>query len=183
MDENTTFYRVVRDEENLNEDIVSKDPDAKTTVAQHIASGSKYSSQYISTTLSLEVAIKWAFYDLENGIRIERELPLRIIEFKLSKLSEEAKETMINLTDEGVRENFIKGATHQNWAKSSQEVLFLSPITNEAISEVVKPKVHLEVLKILKLLQTVCIIMSLRIASDNLVLYTATFLRRRNKLP
>ena len=143
MDENTTFYRVVRDEENLNEDIVSKDPDAKTTVAQHIASGSKYSSQYISTTLSLEVAIKWAFYDLENGIRIERELPFRIIVFKLSKLSEEVKETMINLNNEGVREHFIRGATHQKWAETSQEVLFGSPIVNEAYSELVNPKKHL----------------------------------------
>ena len=31
---------------------------------------------------------------------------------------------MINLTNTGVREHFIKGAIHRNWAKSSKEVLF-----------------------------------------------------------
>ena len=113
LDPNAVLYRACDKNADINNDIVCKDPNSDRTVEQHIASGSKKPSRYISTTTSSDVVEKWA----------EENQP--IVKIYLSRLAgmKELNE-MINLTNTEVREHFIKGAIHRNWAKSSKEVLF-----------------------------------------------------------
>ena len=139
LNENDFLYRVVEDDEDLTQGILPKDPDARRTVEQHIASGSKYSSQYISTTQSLEVAIKWSWYHMENTPPTERESPLRVLKIYISKLPEEVKETVINLVNPTVLKQYIYGRTHRNYAQNSQEVISQLPIPKEAISVLETP--------------------------------------------
>ena len=118
-------YRVCRKDEDISKDIVSKakqgTPDAKRTVNQHINSGSKKDSPYISTTASPKVAQEWAYYTKENPKDVrEREEPLRIVKIDRSKMDGKP----IDLTKASEREKYVSGATQINRAKSSQEVLF-----------------------------------------------------------
>jgi hypothetical protein len=114
LDPGTVLYRACREDEDTDENIVCKDSDSDRSVEQHIASGSKYPSRFISTTTSSDVVLKWA----KEG--------QPIIKIDLSRMTAgmEALDEMINLTNTAVREHFIKGATHRSWAKSSKEVLF-----------------------------------------------------------
>lgn len=120
-------YRVCRKDEDISKDIVAKakqgTPDAKRTVNQHINSGGKKDSIYISTTASPKVAQEWAYYTKESPKDVrEREEPLPIIKIDRSKMDGSSKS--INLTKESEREKHVSGATQINRAKSSQEVLF-----------------------------------------------------------
>ena len=125
--EDNYLYRVCRKDEDITKDIVSKakqgTPEANRTVNQHINSGGKKDSSYISTTASPEVALQWAHYTKEkpNDVR-KREEPLPIIKIDQSKM--EGMSKPINLTNESEREKYISGATQINRVKSSQEVLF-----------------------------------------------------------
>lgn len=113
LDPNAELYRACNKDADISKGILCKDPNSNRTVAQHIASGSKKPSQYISTTTSSDVVLKWA----EEG------QPL--VNIYVSRLDGmETLDKMINLTDKDVREHFIKGAIHRNWAISSKEVLF-----------------------------------------------------------
>ncbi|CAB3989863.1 Hypothetical predicted protein [Paramuricea clavata] len=124
------LYRVCRDDENINPDIVCKanpnDQDSwNRTVEQHINNGSQNSSRFISTTISRDVALKWAYYTMENPSNIEERLtPRRIIKIFISRIPQDTASQMINLTVEEVRNYFLGGATQICRAKSSQEVLF-----------------------------------------------------------
>ncbi|XP_053382190.1 uncharacterized protein LOC128549496 [Mercenaria mercenaria] len=122
------LYRVLRSDESdevIKNEIVCKDPNSTRTVEQHIASGSKYGSRFISTTTDREVAALWAFYKMETPERKPRDKPLRIVKITVEKLvGTETEKKCINLCNKEVREHFIKGATHRSWAISSKEVLF-----------------------------------------------------------
>ena len=130
------LYRVCRDDENIENAIKCKAglfrEDRRRTVEQHINSGSENNSRFISTTLSRDVALKWAFYTMENKYNIqERFTPLRIIKIDISKIPPETARGMINLTVEEVRNHFLRGATQVCRAKASQEVLFQDQIPEE----------------------------------------------------
>jgi len=62
-----TLYRVIRAEENPLQGLTAKNPAADYSAAAHVANGSRISTQYISTTKSLAVALKHARRD---GLRI-----------------------------------------------------------------------------------------------------------------
>ena len=127
---NAVLYRVCRDDQDTNNDIVCKakpgTEEATRTVNQHINSGSRLSSQYISTSASSDVVLKWTFYTKETpNDKKMREKPLPIIKIYLSKLAGmEELNDLINLTNKEVREYFVSGATQISRVKSSQEVLF-----------------------------------------------------------
>ncbi|XP_060607503.1 uncharacterized protein LOC132759702 [Ruditapes philippinarum] len=124
---NLHLYRVLREEESIINGIFCQDKDSNRTVEQHIASGSKYKSKFISTTLSLNVATLWAYYDMKT--KVARVDPLRIVEIYIQVLAgTQYEKKCINLCDKEVREHFIKGNTHRSWAKSSEEVLFVEKI-------------------------------------------------------
>jgi hypothetical protein len=138
------LYRVCRDDENINPliDIVCKanrnDEDSwiNRTVEQHINNGSQNSSRFISTTISRDVALKWAYYTMEHPYNIEeRPIPRRIIKIFISRIPQDTASQMINLTVEEVRNCFLGGATQKCRVKASQEVLFQYriPYTNPEI--------------------------------------------------
>ena len=127
------LYRVCRDDEKTEKAIKCKaalfSEDWLRTVEQHINSGSGKNSRFISTTLSRDVALKWALYTMENKCNIqERSTPLRIIKIDISKIPPETAREMINLTVEEVRNYFLRGATQVCRAKASLEVLFKDKI-------------------------------------------------------
>ena len=127
------LYRVCRDDENIENAIKCKaalfSDDWLRTVEQHINSGSRKNSRFISTTLSRDVALNWAFYTMENKCNIqERSTPLRIIKIDIGNIPPETARGMINLTVEEVRNHFLRGATQVCRAKASLEVLFKDKI-------------------------------------------------------
>ncbi|XP_060607504.1 uncharacterized protein LOC132759704 [Ruditapes philippinarum] len=126
---NVHLYRVLREDESIENGIFCQDKDSSRSVEQHIASGSKYKSKFISTTSSLDVARYWAYFEMNTPERKARKVPLRIVEIDIQLLAgTKYEKKCINLCNEEVRNHFIKGAIHKNWAKSSQEVLFVVEI-------------------------------------------------------
>ena len=53
-------YRVLREDENPQQDLVCKAPHSMRSLAQHIEDGLTHPSRFISTTTDLDAAIKWA---------------------------------------------------------------------------------------------------------------------------
>ncbi len=111
------LYRVIRQDESLSQSIVAKNPNATYTVEGHVLNGSRISTQYVSTTRSIQVAIKWA---QQSGNRI--------IVIDPSKIQGE----IIDLTNPAVRNALLRGNTARNFATSSQEVLIKGQIPTSA---------------------------------------------------
>ena len=130
LDPNTVLYRVCRSDQDISKDIECKanrgSKESERSVNQHINSGSRLASRFISTTASSDVALEWAYYTKETrGNVIKRSVPLPIIKINLSKMSGmQELSDLINLTNQEVREHFVSGATQISRVKSSQEVLF-----------------------------------------------------------
>ena len=132
--EDSYVYRVCRKDEDLSKDIVAKakpgTAEAKRTVNQHINSGSKKASRYISATASPEVARQWSYYTKETPKDVRpRDEPLPIIKIDPSKMEGTSKP--IDLTNESERQKHVSGATQINRVKSSQEVLFKDRIPKQ----------------------------------------------------
>ena len=127
------LYRVCRDDEAIKKGIQCRARGSSRSVEDHINSGSKYFSRYISTTTSRDVALKWAYYTMENKYIQEREKPQKIIEIYIFRIPPDTAKKMINLTVEEVRNHFLGGATQICRAKASQEVIFQKfiPKTNQ----------------------------------------------------
>ncbi len=148
IDRLQVLYRVCRDDEDLDNDIVSKvgpsppqpsstpkkevskkevpkkEVSAKKAVNQHIHSG-HIPTQFISCTASRVKALEWAFYTKGTPYDIQdRPIPRRIIMIHISRIPPETASQIINLTREVVLRHFVSGSTQINRAKSSHEVLF-----------------------------------------------------------
>lgn len=124
-DETDYVYRVCRADEDISQGIRCVDPTSTRTVAQHVASGTRIPSRYISTTCELSTALLWAFYVMDTQSRYLRPQPLRVVRIHLSRAQgTELEAGCVNLNCERVREHFIQGAIHRNYARSSREVLF-----------------------------------------------------------
>ena len=127
----SVLYRVCRYDQDTDNDILCKakpgSKEADRTVNQHINSGSRLASQFISSTVSPEVALQWAFYTKETpkDVKLRPNGPHPIIIIDLSKMEgmQELKD-LINLTNNEVQEHFVKGTPQINRVKSSKEVLF-----------------------------------------------------------
>lgn len=131
LDPDTVLYRVCRYDQDTDHDILCKaepgSEEAKRTVNQHINSGSRLASRFISSTVSQDVALQWAFYTKEtpNDVKLRPNGPQPIIIIYLSRMKGMPElKNLINLTNKKVREHFVKGITQINRVKSSHEVLF-----------------------------------------------------------
>ena len=132
IDESQYVYRVCRPDEDIENGIHCRDPYSNRNVEQHVASGTKHPSRFISTTAGELTARLWAFFEMDTPDRSERPEPLRIIIIYLDRVrGTTQEEECINLNNQKVREHFITGATHRNFAKSSREVLFQYTIPHE----------------------------------------------------
>ena len=131
LNPDTVLYRVCRYDQDTDNDILCKakrgSKEAERTVNQHINSGSRLASRFISSTVSRKVALQWAFYTKETtkDVKLRPNGPHPIIIIDLSKMKgmQELKD-LINLTNNEVQEHFVKGKPQINRVKSSQEVLF-----------------------------------------------------------
>ena len=92
-----------------------KNPNATYSPAFHVTRGSKYATQYISMTKSLQVARRCA------------KRPIYVID--LSKV----KGTVIDLTDEVVRNNLLKHPIANNLAKASAPIRLEGTVPLDAI--------------------------------------------------
>ena len=128
--EDNYAYRVCRKDEDISKDIVCKakqgTPEAQRTVNQHINSGGKKASRFISATASPDVAHNTK--ENPKDVR-ERDAPQPIIKIDLSKLEDTHKP--IDLTSESERGKYVSGATQINRVKSSQEMLFKDRIPKQ----------------------------------------------------
>ena len=111
------IYRILRPDENP-EGIIAQDPSAHKTVLSHVNCGSrpKYASQFISTTVSLDVAKYYKEKGEEKGLT-----GLRICKFEADKLPTTCK--IIDLTTEANRDKYLGNAVCKKFAKASAEVL------------------------------------------------------------
>lgn len=120
-----TLYRVLRPDEDPSTGISAKDPNAAVPLDQHISQGNNpgFRSQYISTTIDLGVAMKWA---LPDDLRIAQIDPA-LVEGSIIDVS--SREALAN-----------QGITWQNkrfaysFALGSREVLIEGFIPPEAIT-------------------------------------------------
>lgn len=127
-------YRVLRADENIEDGIYSRiisdkfNNYDKRSIAQHVSSGSKRPSSWISTTVKKHVYHRWALF--EDAPRREkwrkRTKPLRVVRIDLSKIQQLQTYTqeIINMNDAQVRKYLKVGAIAGNFCKSSGEVLF-----------------------------------------------------------
>ena len=121
----TTVYRVLREEENPSNGLYPKNPNANYSVEGHVLTNSRegYGSQYISTTTDINIAAK---YSTKTGNPM--------VEIDLSKLPNSS--TVIDLSTEAGRTQYLKGKTAQNFARASKEVLITGYVPAEAIKEI-----------------------------------------------
>ena len=117
------LYRILRPNEDP-QSIVPKDITAQRTVLSHVNCGSRpgYTSQYISTSASLDVSREYKQKGEEEGLT-----GLRICEFDVNYLVESACQ-FFDLTVPLNRWRYLRRAvTAKNFAKKSQEVLLICP--------------------------------------------------------
>ena len=135
-------YRVCRPDEDIGEAIVCRDENSDRSVSQHVTSGTRHPSRFISTTSSPIVALLWAFYEMNVSSRPRRQQNLRIVRISLDAVSEipDLAKGCINLNNRKVREHLIPAATARNFAISSNEVLFIGLIPKFCYNIVVNPK-------------------------------------------
>ncbi|HJT59619.1 MAG TPA: RHS repeat-associated core domain-containing protein, partial [Ktedonobacteraceae bacterium] len=117
------LYRVLRADEDPAIGLLSKDPNAAESIINHVLNGGKegFESQFISTTKSLQVALKWA---AKGGNRIA--------EIDASKVLGDIIDIS---TREGTAANGISFPSRAySYAISSREVLIAGSIPAEAIN-------------------------------------------------
>ena len=114
------LWRILRPDEDPKVGLVAKDPQACKTVISHVNCGSRegYKSQYISTTASYDVALRYKAKGEEKGLT-----GLRIAEIYLDELPETCKLEIVDLTTEENLDKYLGNAVCKNFAKASREVL------------------------------------------------------------
>ena len=117
------LYRILRPDENP-QSIVPKDITAQKTVLSHVNCGSRprYTSQYISTSASLDVARRYKQRGEDKGLT-----GLRICEFDVNDVVESACQ-IFDLTEAANRDRYLgRAVMAKNFARASQEVLLVCP--------------------------------------------------------
>jgi hypothetical protein len=116
-------YRVIRPEEDPSVGIFPKDPNGTKTIGSHVGAGSNkgYTSQFISTTLSLEVAM---YHACKSG------KGARIVEIDVTQVGGQKADLSCGTHPD------LPGATAGNFAISSQEVLLEGTIPPGALNVV-----------------------------------------------
>lgn len=114
------LWRILRPDENPEDGLTAKDPQAKKSVLSHVNCGCRkgYASQYISTTASYKVAQNRKTVEESKGLT-----GLRIAEIDLNALPKDCKLKIVDLTTEENRDEYLGNAVCKNFAKASCEVL------------------------------------------------------------
>ena len=130
-------YRVLRPNENPSSDLTCRAPRSVRTISQHVATGLKNPSRYISTTSSMDKALKWIETANEKSFARygnKRKIIVRIDVDYLKTNYPEIADSAYDLTIEFNRDRFLKRVKERRFSCAYNEVVFLDRIPSEAVS-------------------------------------------------
>ena len=130
-------YRVLRPDEDPNEDITCQAPQSRRTVSEHIETGLKTPSRFISTTSSFENALKWLRTSDDITSRKYGNKRTTIVRIDLNKIKQQypnVANSAIDLTSRYNREVLLQNEKQKSFAAAYREVLFVDRIPSEAVS-------------------------------------------------
>ena len=130
-------YRVLRPDEDPSEDIACKAPHSNRSISEHIATGLRTPSKFISTTSSLESAHKWLqTSDERTSSRYgnRRTTIVRIDVDLLKQRYPRIADSAVDLTTHYNRNVFLEDERQMRFAGAYKEVLFVGRIPSEAVS-------------------------------------------------
>ena len=130
-------YRVLRPDEDPNEDIACQAPQSRRTVSEHIETGLKTPSSFISTTSSIETALKWLRTSDDITSRKYGNKRTTIVRIDLNKIKQQypsVANSAIDLTSRYNREVLLQNEKQKSFAAAYREVLFVNRIPSEAVS-------------------------------------------------
>ena len=130
-------YRVLRPDEDPNEDIACKAPHSNRSISEHIATGLRTPSKFISTTSSLESAHKWLqTSDERTSSRYgnRRTTIVRIDVGLLKQRYPRIADSAVDLTTHYNRNVFLEDERQMRFAGAYKEVLFVGRIPSEAVN-------------------------------------------------
>ena len=130
-------YRVLRPDEDENEDLTCKDASSKRSLAIHVETGLWTPSKYISTAGSLEKAKKWLETANEQTSQIFGNTRTTIVRIDVAKIKSyypEIANSAIDLTREINRNCFLENDLQRNYARAYKEVVFVEYIPSEVIT-------------------------------------------------
>ena len=133
------LYRVLRPDEDQNVDLTCKDPYSIRSIAQHVESGLRIPSQYISTTCSFEKAKKWLVTANEQTLHKYGNKRTTIVKIDVAKIKSDypqVAKSAIDLTREINRNHFLENELQKHFAIAYEEVVFVKYIPSEVITVV-----------------------------------------------
>ena len=130
---------MIRPDEDPHKNLTCKDPNSFRSIAQHVESGLRIPSQYISTTSSLEKAKKWLETANEQTSRKYMNERTTIVSIDVSEIKSkypQIAKSAIDLTDDPNRNYFLETEKQLKFACAYQEVLFVKRIPSEVVAVV-----------------------------------------------
>ena len=130
-------YRVLRPNEDPNSDLSCCAPLSIRTISQHVATGLRDPSRYISTTSSIDKALKWI--DTSNGKSSwrygnKRSVVVKINVDYLKTNHPEIANSAYDLTKNLNRLNFLNSQKERSFSCAYDEVVFVDRIPKGAVS-------------------------------------------------
>ena len=130
-------YRVLRPNEDPSSDLTCCAPRSVRTISQHVATGLKDPSRYISTTSSRDKALKWIeTANKKSSWRYgnKRKIIVRIDVDYLKTNYPEIADSAFDLTNDLNRNTFLQTDKERKFSCAYNEVVFLDRIPSEAVS-------------------------------------------------
>ena len=131
------LYRVLRPDEDHTQDLRCLAPTSTRDISEHVESGLRIPSKYISTSASKECALKWfekadrgTFNIYQNRRTVIVKIDVNLLKSKYPKVVAKA----IDLSNFQNREFFLKSSLQKQFSNSTKEVLFEDFIPSEAVS-------------------------------------------------
>ena len=132
-------YRVLRPDEDPHEDLSCKDSSSKRSLAEHVETGLRIPSRYISTTVSFEKAKQWLETADERTSRRYRNKRTTIVRIDISVIKSrypQIANSAFDLTRASNRNYFLENDTQRKFAGAYEEVVFVICIPSEVVTVV-----------------------------------------------
>ena len=130
-------YRVLRPDEDPHENLTCKDFNSIRSIAQHVQTGLRIPSQYISTTRSFEKAKLWLETADEKTYQKYRNKRTTIVKIDVSKIKSkypQIAKSAIDLTRVINRNHFLENDSQIRFAGAYEEVVFVHYIPSEVVT-------------------------------------------------
>ena len=132
-------YRVLRPDEDPHEDLSCKDSTSKRSLAEHVETGLRTPSRYISTTVSFEKAKQWLETADERTSRRYGNKRTTIVRIDISEIKSrypQIANSAFDLTRASNRNYFLENDTQKKFAGAYEEVVFVKCIPSEVVTVV-----------------------------------------------